>query len=260
MRMQSMHMGRSSIAMLALAFAALLTTLAALAFPASAFADTLPTKSGWTVTFTAAGEMVDNYSEADFADDIKGAQPGDELTFTVTLVHENASAADWYMSNDVMKTLEEGARYGGTGSAYEYVLTYNGPSGTKVLYDSKTVGGDVPQGDEQGMKEATSGLKDFMYLDNLSKGQTATVTLKVTLDGETEQNAYFDTLAQLKMKFAVELDSGTTTTTSNKNVKTGDSTDLFPFYVAMAVSGALLMAIAVGAVVRRRRENGRGAR
>ena len=233
---------------------ALIAALAALlAFPAIAQAESYNGKSGWTVTYDSAGKMVDNYSDSEFADDVRGLQPGDDITFTVTLAHENAKAADWYISNDVIKSLEEGAA---KGSAYEYVLTYVSPSGEKkVLYDSKVVGGD----DSEGLKEATSGLKDFMYLDKLSKGQKATVTLLVTLDGETEQNAYFDTLAQLKMKFAVEADTGTPTTTK-PNVRTGDDTDLFPFYVAMAVSGALLMAFAVSAAVRRKRERGEGAR
>ena len=237
--------------------AIVVATAALLAFPAQAFAEHLSGQSGWTVTFAADNEkeLIDNYSAEQWADDIRGLEPGDDITFTVTLNHENASAADWYMSNDVIKSLETGAAQD---SSYEYLLTYQGPSTSKTLYDSKTVGGD----ESEGLKEATSGLKDFMYLDSLSKGKTATVTLKVTLDGETEQNAYFDTLAQLKMKFAVELTNNPNTPSSSSKtaVKTGDDTDLFPYYVAMSVSGALLLAFAIAAAVRRKREREEGAR
>ena len=235
--------------------AAAVAVVALLALPAQAFAEHLSGQAGWTVAYNASGEMEDNYSAAQWADDVRGLQPGDDITFTVNLSHENDTAADWYMANDVIKSLEEGVAQD---SSYEYLLEYAGPSGSKTLYDSKVVGGDQ----SQGLKEATSGLKDFMYLDNLSKGQTASVTLKVTLDGETEQNAYFDTLGQLKMKFAVEPVSNPDKPSTNKPaVKTGDDTiDLFPFYVAMAVSGALLLIVAIGAANRRRREDGRGTR
>jgi len=238
-------MKRLSMILLATAVVALL------AVPATAFAESVAGKSGWTVTYTESGELSDNFSSVQFADEISGLQPGDDITFTVTLSHENAAGADWYMANDVIKSLEDGKA---KDSAYEYKLTYNGPSGSKELYNSETVGGD----NSQGLKEATSALKDFMYLDNLTKGQTATVQLVVTLDGETEQNAYFNTLAQLKMKFAVEANPAGAA--AKPIVQTGDNTDLFPFYVAMTISGAVLLVIAARNIMNRRREKREGVR
>ena len=243
----------SVVAVLAIAFAML-------AFPAAAHADHL-TGGNWQVTFTQDGKMVDNYSEKEFVDSFAGMQPGDDITLRVNLNHAHSDSADWYMSNEVLKSLEgqvtSGAVYGtAAGSAYEYVLTYTGPAGgePRVLYDSRRVGGDQ----SQGLFDATNALDDWLYLDTLSKGQTAHVDLNVLMDGETEGDAYFDTLAQLKMKFAVELttQSSTPPTNSNRNiVVTGDSTDLFPFYVAMAVSGVLLLALGVASIRARRRDS-----
>ena len=225
-----------------------------LALPFTAMANSLEGGKNWSVTFSKDAKMVENFDEESWADDIGSLEPGDDITFTVNLDHEHSTACDWYMSNKVLKSLEEGYA---SGSAYSYYLTYTGPSGsTRVLYDSNRVGGDDT---EEGLGDATSGLKDYFYLDNLKKGQTGEVQLVVGLDGETEGNAYFDTLARLKMKFAVEMDTETTsstktTTSSRTTVQTGDDTNLFPFFVAMAVSGVLLLALAVYSLRTRKRE------
>ena len=63
------------------------------------------------------------------------------------------------------------------------------------------------------------------------------------------------------MKFAVDpqVETKTTTKTETRNVaKTGDETDLFPFFVAMAASGVLLLGIAVATLRRRKNEQERG--
>ncbi len=232
-----------------------------LALPFTAMAEHLKGSDDWSVTFTKEAKMVDTYSSDEWADDIRQLQPGDDITFTVKLNHEHPTTCDWYMSNEVIKSLEEGVAQG---SAYGYVLTYTGPTGSsKTLYESDTVGGD----DTDGLNDATNALDEFFFLDSLAKDDSAHVDLKVSLDGETEGNAYFDTLAQLKMKFAVELnDTPTTSSSSNpptssttpsqprNPVKTGDDTNLFPFFVAMAVSGALLMALAVYSIRQRKRD------
>ena len=248
------------------AFVALLALGLALAWacamPATAHAEHLKGAEGWTVTFNSDGKMEDNFSQKKWADDLKGMQPGDDITFTVTLKHEHKTTADWYMANEVLKSLEEGANdKNAEGSAYEYLLTYTDPDGkTKTLYDSETVGGD----NSKGLNEATNALEEFFFLDSLAKGETAHVDLKVTMDGETEQNAYFDTLAQVKMKFAVELpdtEPERKTVSSHRTiVKTGDDTDLLPYFAIMIGSGVLLLAIAIATVVRRRRDREEDAR
>lgn len=219
-----------------------------LALPAVALADSLSGGEGWKVTYDASGKLVDNYSSEAYASDVKGLQPGDDITFVITLSHENSTAGDWYMSNEVVKSLESGAA---ADSAYGYRLVYTGASSSasRTIYDSSVVGGTG----SSGLLEATSGLEDYFFLETLSAGQTATVTLVVTLDGETEGNDYFNTLAQLKMQFAVEAQ---TSSSSRPVVYTGDaSSDLFPFYIAMAVSGALLLVVAIVNVRRRKRES-----
>lgn len=242
----------------------LLAITLALVPASTALAESLKGSNEWNVTFTEAEKMVDNYSQKEWADDIYQLQPGDDVTFAVTLKHEHGTKADWYMSNEVIKSLEDARTSYATDandpkdSAYEYLLTYTGANGqTRTLYDSKTVGGNAEDKEEeqpQGLNEATEALDEFFYLDTLSKGQTAKVNLKVSLDGETEGNDYFDTLAQLKMKFAVELQPDTPGTPRRKIVRTGDETNLLPFYLAMVVSGTLLAVLAVQGISERKSE------
>lgn len=234
------------------ALAAVIAALV-LVMPATALADSLDGGS-WAVTYTSGGTLEDNYSSSQYATNVSGLQPGDDITMSIKLNHENDAAGDWYMSNEVIKSLEAGAA---KGSAYGYVLTYEGPTASRTLYDSQAVGGD----NTSGLKEATGGLADYFFLEGLSKGQTGTVKLVVSLDGETEGNDYFNTLAQLKMKFAVDpqVETKTTTKTETRNVaKTGDETDLFPFFVAMAASGVVLLGIAIATLRRRKNEQERG--
>ena len=71
------------------------------------------------------------------------------------------------------------------------------------------------------------------------------------LDGETQGNGYQDTLADLNMRFAVEI------VPSKDVIKTGDETEILPYVIAAAVSGALLMVIAV-VRVKSRKQRGKG--
>jgi hypothetical protein len=161
------------------------------------------------------------------------------------------------MSNEVLKSLEDNDA---SGSAYGYKLSYKGPSNSRTLYESKSVGG---KGSADGLAEATNAMDEYFYLGPLSNGETGKVILNVTLDGETEGNAYFDTLARLALKFAVEpevepkkttvnieskeyMDSPTTVTVTRRNLaKTGDESILFPVYLAIAGVGIVCLVLGI---------------
>ena len=242
----------------------------ALALPLVARAEDLDGGS-YSVTYTSGGNMEDDYSSSEYASRVSNLQPGDSITFTVVAHHENSTTADWYLTNEVIKSLEEGDA---SGSAYGYKLTYEGPGGNSTLYESEKVGGT---GSAAGLAEATSALdgEDFIYLDTLGQGMEGTVKLKVTLDGETEGNAYFNTFARVKLAFAVEANpeadpsdpnNPTTTTTTRRTstrrssrtalAKTGDPTSNLPLYLAAAGAGVLCVALAIRAFRSRRDDEG----
>ena len=198
-------------------YIATLVALALAATPQVALADHIEGDTGWYVEYNSAGRMADNYTQKTWADNVGNLQPGDDITLTVELRHSNNNAGDWYLTNEVLKSLEDGDA---TGSAYGYKLSYEGPSNSRTLYESETVGGT---GSAEGLAEATNAMDDYFYLGTLNKGETGKVKVTVSLDGETEGNAYFDTLARLQLKFAVEENS--TTPTERQRTKVENTTE-----------------------------------
>ena len=223
-----------------------------LALPQAAYADHLKGKDGWNVRYTSGGKMESNFRTADYNDPVAGLQPGDDITFTVALKNENSAETDWYMTNEVLHSMEDRGQ-GAAGGAYSYTLRYQGPSGERLLYDSDTVGGELVGEAGEGLHQATSALKDYFYLDTLKNGESGSVTLVVALDGETQGNGYQDKLADLQMNFAVEQKGTAVKTTA---VQTGDNRmQMVPMYLTMLVGGAVLLYLSVRALRRYRRED-----
>ena len=243
-------------------------------------ADTIPSQDGWRVSFTSDETMVSNFKTSDLDEAVAGLQPGDDITFHLELSNEHGSVTNWYMTNEVLYSLEDRSVNSNTsGGAYTYELTYVGPSGeTNVLFSSDTVGGENVSAAGEGLHQATDALKDYFFLDTLEPGQKGRISLKVALDGETQGNDYQDTLADLQMNFAVELSAATTTppsttptppstsrpptTTTNTPptiVKTGDETNLIPYLIAMGVSGVLLLCLGFYSIKKRRSQGNGGA-
>ena len=169
-------------------------------------ADSYPASpTDWQVTFNGK-ELTSNYDEASVAAALRGMQPGDEATLVFTLKNDHDTAVDWYMENTILKSLEDES---GTakGGAYTYELTYKDTSGKEEdLYNSKAVGGEKEVNEKKvGLHEATDALDEYFFLESIGPGKTAVVTLHIVLNGETQANNYQDTLAKLRLKFAVEI-------------------------------------------------------
>ncbi len=173
-----------------------------------AHAETYYGDETWNVTFNGENQMVSSFKTSDINDVVGGMQPGDNVIITLSLKNDNRTSTDWYMKNEVLYSLEDRSANGQTkGGAYTYRLSYQSSQGGEenVLFDSDTVGGENVSAAGEGLKEATSSLKEYFYLDTLSQSQSGVITLEVALDGETQGNDYQDTLADLQMEFAVEL-------------------------------------------------------
>ena len=245
----------------------------------TAFAETLQGGSDWKVEFDGS-KMSSNFTSADMKKDIFRLQPGDTMELQVGLKNTSEKDADWYMTNEVLKSLEDSQSIA-EGGAYGYRLTYVGPDKKEtVLYDSETVGGeDAKKG--EGLHQATDALNQYLYLDRLSKGDVASVHLTVKLDGETQGNDYQDTLASLQMSFAADPVTVTTVTKKgedkvvnktvtrtvtapSKNVvrspKTGDTTQILAVCAVALASGVILLILAVVLIKKRKEEKGEGQR
>lgn len=236
----------------------------------SVSAETFYGNSDWRVTFTGEKKMESNFRTADLNEAVGGLQPGDNIIFTMNLSNANETATDWYMTNKVLYSLEDRSANGGTsGGAYTYILTYTDKSGVvSTLFSSDTIGGDSVSAAGEGLHAATDALEDFFYLDTLTKGQSGKITLEIALDGETQGNDYQDTLADLQMNFAVELNENPSVTPNDNPrtrsdertdiVRTGDELRLLPYFLAMGGSGLLLLFLGIYGMKKKREEkNGR---
>jgi hypothetical protein len=216
------------------------------------YGDSFQGDADWAVAFTPEKKMESNFRTADLDEAVSGLQPGDDIVFTVALENQNEQTTAWWMTNEVLYSLEDRSANSATGGgAYMYVLTYTDKNGmVTTLFSSDTVGGDTVSPGGEGLHQATNALEEYFYLDTLTQGQSGTITLSIALDGETQGNDYQDTLADLQMNFAVELLNADGTPSSNKAIRTGDNTRIWPYVVGLGVGGTVL----VIAILRLRKE------
>ena len=172
-----------------------------ISLPLSVKADTYPIEeTDWTVTFDGK-KLKTNYTSQEVADALDGMEPGDNAELKVTLVNDHDETSTWWMENEIVKSLEDNLAI--SGGAYRYSLSFTDPSGTEtVLYSSEKVGGT---GSETGLHEATDALDAFFVLGEIGSGESAFVTVRFELNGETQGNAYQDTVGELQLDFAVEV-------------------------------------------------------
>lgn len=205
---------------------------------AGAFAETVK----GTVTYDG-GDLDLEYSVEDIQDALGSLTPGDDVELEFTLKNNSGRAADWYVEDSVAKAFEESSE--GTDGAYNYSLTYTSASGKTTEIYSNDVGGATSDTTiPKGLKQASSGSEEYFYLDRIANGKTGTLKLAVAIDGETLDNNYQASLAELDVNFAVEEPDDPETVTTSKP-KTGDETRLIVYIVLFAIAALLLAGTAV---------------
>ena len=133
----------------------------------TAYAETSHGKSDWSVVFTKDKKMEANFKTSDLDEVIYGLQPGDNVIITLKLKNENTSATDWYMTNEVLSSLED-SQSSASGGAYTYELTYVNHKGeTSTLYSSENVGGEKSSAAGEGLHEVTDNMDEFSIWTDL---------------------------------------------------------------------------------------------
>lgn len=260
----------------------MMTAVLGLSAAAPAYAEVHKGSKNWLVNFDGS-KMDSNFSSSEMTEDIYSIQPGDSIELEVAVRNSSGETTDWYMTNEVLATLEESQNVAG-GGAYAYRLVYRAPNGDEdVLYDSEAIGGEGnTKKAGEGLHQATDSLEDFFFMGTLRSSEEGKVGLTVKLDGESQGNTYQDTLAQLQMNFAVEkaqpqrqttqreititptpivntlrriFEQNTPTSLITTAVKTGDPTDILP-YCAAALAAGIALLIAGMTIVKRKHSNG----
>ena len=223
-----------------------LLVLLMMVFPATVFA-----ADAGSVTYNGS-KLVNEFKTIDVSD----MQPGDSQTYTIKIKNDSKDETDWWISNEVLQTLEESAN--ASGGAYTYILQYNGTD----IYNNDTVGGENTD-HGVGLKNATNAMEDFFFLDTLAPGGTGEVTLTVALDGESQGNSYQDAAGEIQLVFGVEPRETVQEEpvppkkhTPDQKVKTGDDSNMMPYYIVAIVAGLTLLLLALGRMKRTRKEDG----
>ena len=212
---------------------------------------------GWVANFDGK-EIKSNFGTSNLTEEAKSIQPGDSITLKVGIKNSDSGKTDWYMTNEAIQSLED-ANSVANGGAYEYRLAYINAAGKETeLYNSETVGGEGAS-TKEGLHQATDSLEEYFYLDRLNPGQSGMVTLRVKIDGETVINDYQETLALLKMTFAVEKVTESTIRkvpgedkVITNRVKTGDTNKILLFCALALISGIILLILGLMSMKRRR--------
>lgn len=135
------------------------------------FADENTTTAG-SCEFTGK-EMVSSFDSNKIATSVSQMEPGDFVTFSVDIKNNSSISTKWYMSNDVLKSLEDTQAVAENGG-YSYILTFVGPDGKEdTIYSSTSVGGEKETTAGKGLNEATNSLDKFFYLKTLEPGEGA---------------------------------------------------------------------------------------
>lgn len=179
-----------------------------------------------TVSFTSdkklvySGVTVEN-GQVNLGSAFENVAPGETRTQTIVVKNENKHTADFYMSTEIIKALEDGSDTA-KGAGYEIVLK----AGDNTLYDS-TLGGYAANeaASKTGIGSMNAELGDNVLIATLKKGESTDVVLQIAFDGEamdnTAENDYSLTSGQLAFDFLVSYDDAEAPV-SNK--KTGSNT------------------------------------
>ena len=187
------------------------------------------------ITFDGEAEKFINANSEGEVFNLEGMYPGETRTETLTLVNNDYREMKFYMNS---KVLDEFGNETSSGAiAYDFNFKINGED----LFDG-LVGGEDNVG--EGMME------DNILIATLAKGETATLVMSVTADGDTMDNSYQDATGLIQYTFSVEYDDEavaepqrvvntvvqTVTNRIEKAVQTGDPATLGLFGVLLGGS------------------------
>ena len=149
----------------------------------------------WEVTYTGS-DFDSTYNSAKAS--ISNTMPGDTIEFNVTYNNGTNEAATFYMNADVIKSLEEESE--ANGGAYSYKILNS--TSSIPIFDSETIGGEAT--DVVGLNQVSSKEGAYFSLGSIPAGESGVVTVAISLDGNSQNNNYMSTLAQLQIKFGAE--------------------------------------------------------
>ncbi|MBE5911508.1 hypothetical protein [Pseudobutyrivibrio sp.] len=207
---------KKKILNMVLALALTMAGLMGTGFSSSASTQT----TGWDVTYDGKG-ITSSYDVSKST--ITSVMPGDTVIFNVDYKNTSDKSADFYLSTDIINSLEEknidGSAANISGGAYSYELSYTLNGTTTIIYNSETLGGDntTVLGLNQIQGTLKNGEGTYFDVGIVPAGGMGTVKIEIALDGNSQDNSYMEKLASLDVRFGVENVEPATTNTVTEN-------------------------------------------
>lgn len=172
------------------------------------------------MTFTFMGGSDTDFSSklADGFTPFSGVMPGDTITYNIKYENGTDKAAYFYMNAEVVNSLEEASKE--VGGAYSYTIKNNDTE----LFSSKTVGGDAT--DKLGLTQASGDTGVYFSLGAVQPEATGTVSVSITLDGDSQANVYMDKVAELQFYFRAETEAVENKVIEKENIVTHTTTNV----------------------------------
>lgn len=154
----------------------------------------------WTVQYDG-GKNFKTLGKDATNSSIGNAMPGDTIQYIVTYTNNSADGKtyDFYLDANVLKSLEDGSS-AAQGGGYSYKVDYEINGTTSTVIDSETIGGDNDV--SKGLNQVSN--DSYVSVGRLTKGQSGIVTVSIALDGNSQDNSYMETIAQMSIQFAVQ--------------------------------------------------------
>ncbi len=211
-----------------------------------------------TVTFDGSKEIKYNYEDTtNFGDGFVDMMPGEERSQEIILQNTSTVDVDFFMRTETIKTFEEVNKT--SGAAYEILLTVTEGNETRVIYGGTEEDGSNRIGaDDEGLGNLNGNVNEWLKVCDLNAGEKATITLKVTLDGESHTNSYMAAEGTFQFEFQagytepwiiydyVEAeDTVISQVVYTNGVKTGDSANPYLLIGGIGACAVLLIVLVV---------------
>jgi len=212
-------------------FSLLLAAALVVSLATAAFAAETP-----TVTFDGKA-ITYNQDVSNFGTAFSGMAPGETRTQEIKLSNTSTETAQIYMDTAVIKAFEDANT--ASGGAYTVAMNVTASDGTITFIYGGGKGATVG-GNDKGLYDLNGNLNSTYLAATLKTGESATISLTVTLDGESLANSYQDLAGTFQFKFSAVTDTGKTI------VKTGDTANLITYVIIiLAVCAALVVILVV---------------
>lgn len=167
-------------------------------------------------------------------DEFENIMPGESRTLNIMISNDHSEEMKFYMSAEIFKNIAES---GDKRAVYDFSIAKD-----DQVFFTAIIGGESGENISSGKEYLTK--DNHILLDILKKGESSKVSITLSLDGDSADNAYQNQAGEIQLRFSVETPEGPATLLKKitKTVRTGD---VLPIGIMIAAAGSLLLIIII---------------